>query len=126
MIKRNNPGNIRATSTKWLGENTPKDEVFCHFRDVLYGCRAMLKLLRRYIEVKECKTIRKVVSRWAPPCENNTRTYIDYVARSMDTHPDDDLVVNKDTLIRLASAMTRMEQGMTIPRYTWEKAYDMI
>lgn len=86
----------------------------------------MLKLLRRYIEVKECKTIRKVVSRWAPPCENNTRTYIDYVARSMDTHPDDDLVVNKDTLIRLASAMTRMEQGMTIPRYTWEKAYDMI
>ena len=126
MIKRNNPGNIRATSTKWLGENTPKGEAFCHFRDLLYGCRAMLKLLKRYIEVKECKTIRKVVSRWAPPSENNTRSYIDYVARSMDTHPDDDLVVDKDTLIRLASAMTWMEHGQAIPRNTWEKAFNMI
>lgn len=126
MIKRNNPGNIRATSKKWLGENTPKGEAFCHFRDLLYGCRAMLKILKRYIEVKECCTIRKLVARWAPPTENNTRVYIDYVARSMDIHPDDDLGLSKDMLIRLASAMTWVEHNQTIPHYTWDKAYDMI
>lgn len=126
MIKRNNPGNIRATSKKWLGENTPKGEAFCHFRDLIYGCRAMLKLLKWYIEVKESYTIRKLVARWAPPCENNTRVYIDYVARSMDTHPDDDLVLSKEMLIRLASAMTWVEHNQTIPHNTWDKAYDMI
>ena len=86
----------------------------------------MLKLLRRYINVKKRKTIRKVIALWAPPEENNTSAYIDYVARSMDVHPDDTLCADRDTLIALATAMTRVEHGKSVPRSVWLTAYQML
>lgn len=125
-IKRNNPGNIRTAYTRWFGEITEKGEAFCHFRDLSYGCRAMLKLLKRYINEKRWNTIRKVINRWAPPTENNTAVYIEYVSRKMDTHPDDTLQADKETLIGLASAMTFVEHDIEIPRHVWEKAYKLL
>ena len=86
----------------------------------------MLKLLRRYITVKKHNTIRMVIALWAPPSENNTSAYIDYVARSMEVHPDDTLCADRDTLIALASAMTRVEHGKSVPRSVWLDAYRLL
>ena len=125
-IRRNNPGNIRHSAVHWQGEVTPPGDTFCSFSTLEMGCRAMLKLLRRYINVKKRKTIRKVIALWAPPEENNTSAYIDYVARSMDVHPDDTLCADRDTLIALATAMTRVEHGKSVPRSVWLTAYQML
>ena len=125
-IRRNNPGNIRHSAVRWQGEVTPPGDTFCSFSTLEMGCRAMLKLLRRYINVKKRKTIRKVIALWAPPEENNTSAYIDYVARSMDVHPDDTLCADRDTLIALATAMTRVEHGKSVPRSVWLTAYQML
>lgn len=125
-IKRNNPGNIRHTALRWQGEITAPGEAFCHFISLEMGCRAMLKLLRRYISVKGLNSVRKIIAVWAPPAENNTPAYTDYVARSMDVHPDDTLCADRDTLIALASAMTRVEQGKSVPRSVWLDAYRLL
>lgn len=125
-IKRNNPGNIRHTALRWQGETTAPGEAFCHFASLEMGCRAMLKLLRRYISVKGLNCVRKIIAVWAPPTENNTPAYTDYVARSMDVHPDDTLCADRDTLIALASAMTRVEQGKSVPRSVWLDAYRLL
>lgn len=125
-IKRNNPGNIRHSAVHWQGEVTPPGDTFCHFSSLELGCRAMLKLLRRYINVKRLNTIRKVIASWAPPEENNTSAYIDYVARSMNVHPDDTLCADRDTLIALATAMTHVEHSKSVPRSVWLTAYQML
>lgn len=125
-IKRNNPGNIRHTALRWQGEITAPGEAFCNFSSLEMGCRAMLKLLRRYINVKRLNTIRNIIAVWAPPAENNTPAYTDYVARSMDVHPDDTLCADRDTLIALASAMTRVEHGKSVPRSVWLDAYRLL
>lgn len=127
-IKRNNPGNIRHRAVRWQGEVTPPGDTFCSFSTLEMGCRAMLKLLRRYITVKKHNTIRMVIALWAPPSDsgNNTSAYIDYVARSMDVHPDDTLYADRDTLIALASAMTRVEHGKSVPRSVWLDAYRLL
>lgn len=125
-IKCNNPGNIRHTALRWQGEITAPGEAFCNFSSLEMGCRAMLKLLRRYISVKGLNCVRKIIAVWAPPAENNTPAYTDYVARSMDVHPDDTLCADRDTLIALASAMTRVEQGKSVPRSVWLDAYRLL
>lgn len=66
-IRNMNPGNIRLGES-WLGLRMKQtDPDFCQFTSMIYGCRALLKLLRTYVEKRGCTTIRKVVERWAPP-----------------------------------------------------------
>ena len=86
----------------------------------------MLKLLKRYIAVKKLNTVRKIIAVWAPPAENNTAAYIDYVARTLDVDPDDTLCANRDTLIALADAMTHVEHGKSVPHALWANAYKML
>lgn len=125
-IKRNNPGNIRHSAVYWQGEVTPPGDTFCSFSTLEFGSRAMLKLLKRYIAVKQLNTVRKIIAVWAPPVENNTAAYTDYVARTLDVHPDDTLCANRDTLIALADAMTRVEHGKSVPHAVWGNAYKML
>lgn len=125
-IRRNNPGNIRHSAVQWQGEITAPGEAFCRFASLEMGCRAMLKLLRRYISVKRLNSVRKIIAVWAPPSENNTSAYTDFVARSIEVHPDDTLSADRDTLIALASAMTRVEHGKSVPRSVWLNAYRLL
>ena len=126
MIKRNNPGNIRPRREKWQGEITPPGSPFCHFATIELGCRAMLKQLHRYITTHRCDTIRKIISRWAPPSENNTEAYINTVAKSLRINPNEPLTTTRDTLISLAAAMTIVEHGKSVPQETWQAAYKLL
>lgn len=125
-IKRNNPGNIRHSAVKWQGEVTPPGEAFCQFISLEMGCRAMLKLLKRYIDVKRLDSIRKVITRWAPPTENRTDEYIQFVSSQLGTHPGDTLRSDEETLIALASEMTIVEHGQSVPAHVWRDAYHLL
>lgn len=83
MILNNNPGNIRRTQgTPWQGEIVPSPwrAGFVVFDTLEHGYRAVLLLLNNYI-AKGFNTIEKIITRWAPPSENNTAAYIDFVSR---------------------------------------------
>lgn len=77
--RNNNPLNIRYDSkNRWRGKvlaRNRKDELFEEFDDVYYGFRAACLLLLKYYYVYELNTPMKIVSRWAPPNENDSKLY---------------------------------------------------
>lgn len=88
-IRNNNPGNIdRSPNNKWQGR-MPRDRMsvaqreekrFEVFSTAAWGIRAMAVLLITYFDRHGCNTVEKIIDRWAPPVENNTRAYINAVA----------------------------------------------
>ena len=78
-IRNNNPLNIRRTAKdQWKGLRAHQtDSAFCQFERLEYGWRAAFYLLTRtYYHKYRLFTIRGIISRWAPPNENLTATYI--------------------------------------------------
>lgn len=124
-IRNMNPGNIRLGES-WLGLRTKQtDPDFCQFTSMVYGCRALLKLLRTYVEKRGCTTIRKVIERWAPPSENDTSSYVLSVAAACRRDPDEVLNFEADPLLYLdiAKAIARHECGVDAEAITddaWE------
>lgn len=112
--KNNNFGNIRRSKDKWKGlcsEQT--DPEFFQFISPAYGYRALLKLLINYNKLYECKTIRDYISRWAPPVENDTESYIMAVCKMMgvgSTHELD--VKDKSEMCKMAAAISKVENGI--------------
>ena len=123
----NNPLNIRKSNERWLGEVRPStDAAFKQFESMGYGFRAALKLLRNYIG-KGFNTIEKIVTRWAPPSENHTTSYINNVANRSGIPATQ--VINRDereSLIAIAYAMAISENGKAPEREDIEAGWDML
>lgn len=94
-IRNNNPGNIRFDGTKWRGL-IGDDGAFCIFDTPENGVRAIARILLKYqartgspgMGGNGLDTIREIISRWAPPTENNTESYILSVAKSLGVTPE--------------------------------------
>lgn len=128
-VRNNNPLNIRHNPrNKWLGLSLNQtDPAFCQFDSMTYGVRAAMKLLRNYaIEMKRC-TIKDYITRWAPPSENNTRNYIDFVCKEMN-FPSNINLFFRDYVrfIAMVRAMGKMESNYIIPDEILIDAYDMV
>jgi hypothetical protein len=115
-IRNNNPGNIdyRASSDPWLGlDSPPSDGRFCRFTDPVYGLRAILKVLMTYQRRYGLKTVRQLISRWAPPGENDTESYVQDVASYAGVGPDDEVdVTSRVMALALLSRITHHENGV--------------
>ena len=112
-LRNNNPGNIRISKTKYLGEVQPsQDSAFKQFQSIDYGYRAMFVLLEHYCKARGLKTIRQIINRYAPASENNTDAYIQQVVcicfRSADEEID---ITNKVEMVLIVSARSRVENG---------------
>lgn len=112
-LRNRNPGNIRQSRTKYLGEVQPsQDREFKQFQSIEYGYRAMFVLLEHYYRKRGLKTIRQIISRYAPPVENSTEHYISQVANICFRSADEEIdITNKDEMILIVSAMSRVENG---------------
>ncbi len=109
-IRNNNPGNLRP-GDKWQGRTEAGQAGgFVQFQNMAWGIRAMLIDLSNKIR-KGRNTVRRIISAWAPPTENNTDAYIRFVARSMGVDADAALTASKGTLFALASAIAIKENG---------------
>ncbi len=73
-----NPLNIRRVArSPWMGQRAKQtDKDFVQFQTVAWGLRAAFCILRTYARKYHAVCIRDIVSRWAPPTENNTERYI--------------------------------------------------
>ena len=114
-LRNNNPGNIRINGDLFQGEVRPsKDKSFKQFETMAYGYRAMFVILRNYIRNYKLDTIRKMISRWAPPKDNNhTEAYIKAVSDYAGIPADDPINVNdREQMIRIVAGMSRVENGV--------------
>lgn len=78
-FRNNNPGNIKH-GEDWRGlAERQIDDVFCTFRAVEWGIRAIHRILLTYKNAYDIVTIEQIIKRWAPAHENHTENYIDSV-----------------------------------------------
>lgn len=104
-IRNNNPGNLRP-----VGASTG----FQQFETMQQGLAALDKDLQ-IKGGRGVNTIRKVISAWAPPSENNTEAYIKTVAQRLGVPPDAALDM-ENPLVRqaLSTAISLHENGSKV------------
>lgn len=86
-IRNHNPGNIKRSEDKWQGlANEQTDPHFFVFKSAQWGIRALARVLITYYDKYGLNTIESIIQRWAPPSENETSKYIDFVCRQMGEH----------------------------------------
>lgn len=123
--KRNNPLNIRGSKGKpqeWHGQ-VGVENGFCVFEDEDWGFRAAFKCIKTYHR-KGFNTIRKIINRWAPPSENPTENYIEFVCKWMESLGYDSYGVelecspldlaNDMVVVDLITGMSRFESGIKV------------
>lgn len=114
-IRNNNPGNIRH-GQNWLGLNPEGgkiDPAFCVFESPVFGIRALGKVLTNYKKIHNLNTVRQIVSRYAPPNENQTAAYIQSVAKQLEVYPDTKIdIEERGVLTVFIKAVIRMENGI--------------
>ena len=116
-IRNNNPLNIRRTAKdQWQGLRAQQtDASFCQFESLEYGWRAAFYLLTRtYYHKYRLYTIRGIISKWAPPCENKTEAYIANVSALTGILPDEPLGIPLEQPSRwmmVGAAMAIQENG---------------
>lgn len=85
-IRNNNPFNLKLSKQKWIGkvpneQNT--DGTFEQFSAMCYGLRAGIMTLRNYQRKYGIYELKYFIMRFAPPKENQTAKYIDFVLKHM-------------------------------------------
>ena len=111
-LRLNNPGLLRHGDA-WLGRASEQpDPDFVAFATPEYGLRALVKTLTTYQRRHGLRTLRELVTRWAPPSENDTTAYLRAVARALDRDADAPVDVRSPRDARaLIEAIVRHENG---------------
>lgn len=124
--RNNNPLNIRRTADKWIGMSREQtDREFIVFENLTWGIRAALKLIRRYVQHYSCNSVRKIIYRWAPPCENDTESYVAYVVAKVGIMNSENIkVTDRDTICSIVKAMAQIESQMNIPIRIIQSVWD--
>lgn len=125
-LRNHNPLNIRV-GNNWMGEISPgRERQFEVFANDAYGLRAGFIIIRKYINSYRCNTLRKIITRWAPPGENNTDNYINIVAKRSQLNPDERLVFTDQwRMCRLVKAMVFVESAYEPSDAVLNTAYEM-
>ncbi len=111
-LRNNNPGNIRpiGKTSLWLGQ-IGKRGGFAMFKDVSYGIRAMAKNAMTQINKYGKNTVKKYITAYAPPAENDTAKYINEVAKALNIKPNDPIPLNYETIKKLIRIQMQTEIG---------------
>ena len=120
-----NPGNIRRSNVRYQGEVQPsRDPEFKQFRSLAWGYRAIFVLLDTYRQRHGLRTVAEMISRWAPPAENHTQAYIRSVVQRTGIAADRPIdTSDRTTMIPLAAAISRVENGVDADLHEVEKGW---
>ena len=110
--RNNNPGNIvdspfARSQPGYIGS----DGRFASFETPQHGESAMHNLLQNY-QKQGLNTPTSIISKWAPPSENNTSAYASQVAQRLGVGPNDTIDVSDPTTRKLLGrAIATIEAG---------------
>ena len=120
--RNNNPLNIRHSADQWQGARKEQtDKSFVQFESMAYGYRAAWKTLESYWKhfhrTGQYYNVTNIITRWAPPSENDTEAYIRTVLRltslgGKENLPQPSRGGDTERLVRLIQAMTTVECGI--------------
>lgn len=131
----NNPGNIKInydlsgkeiTNDLFKNEIRPSSDIpFRQFKSMVYGYRAMFKILFTYNK-NGYDTISKAINRWAPPGENPTLSYVISVSESAGINENTKINRHsKEQMTAIVRAMSAFENGAQADVQDVDKGWDM-
>ena len=111
-IRNNNPLNIRK-GNDWQGESSfSKDAAFETFNHHKFGFRAGAKVMRNYQRLHGLDNLAEMINRFAPPVENDTKNYAQFVAKQVGVGVNESINLQDDELLAdVLHAMSIMEVG---------------
>ena len=104
-VRNNNPGNIDYNkANQWQGQlgleiGVPKPR-FARFDTPENGLRALGKLLQTYQIKHGLKTVKQIISRWAPSTENDTEAYVRSVEKRTGIAPGAEVNMKDPKVLR--------------------------
>lgn len=112
-IRNNNPLNIRKSADKWQGLSAEQpDSAFFTFKSAVYGIRAGARILINYKDEHGIDTIADAITRWAPPSENDTKSYIKTVSHLSEINATEEVDFHSfEPLFAIIKAMIVVENG---------------
>lgn len=121
-VRTNNPLNLSfANQPNAIGT----DGRFAVFQSPEEGVAASVRQLQLYGQ-RGLNTIEQIVSRWAPPSENNTPAYIQAVAQRVGVSPNQEIDLSDPNIMRrLVNAMSVQEVGRVIPEDVLRRGVDL-
>jgi|TARA_E500000178_G_scaffold321552_1_gene345521 hypothetical protein len=111
-IRNNNPGNIKKNDVEWEGLSAIQtDKTFFQFNDPIYGIRALTKILRTYKNSYNIKNIWGIINRYAPPSENDTESYKNFVKEKTGLNMLEEIEFTVEGYLPVVKAIILMENG---------------
>ncbi len=122
--------NIRKSGNRWAGMAKKQlDPSFVQFTSDKMGFRAAFIILKRYYNVYHLLTIEQIINRWAPPQENVTRNYVNYV-KTMCLLGDNQILplfeANPKKWTQIVYYMATCECGAKPQMKDIEEAFDLV
>jgi len=121
--RNKNPGNLRTIpgTQEWNGciaEDTAKGGPFAIFGSRVMGWRALCVCLLTYRNKYGLRSVRAILTRYAPDMENDTASYVDHVAKRLGVSPLDPIDVTDPYVMReLLLAIAAHEGGQACPAW---------
>lgn len=117
-IRNNNPGNIDFLSQPYAVKEPRTFQVprprFAKFDTMDHGLQALAKQIQLYFS-RGINTTAKIIHTWAPPTENHTGDYADFVAGKMGVPVNAVISCDVPTVSKLAMAISTYECGNNLP-----------
>ncbi|GBQ07856.1 structural protein P5 [Saccharibacter floricola] len=111
-IRNNNPGNLNYVGQAGAHNEQGDHGRFAVFSTAEAGLMALRGQLLRYHQRDGLDSISAIISKWAPPAENNTHEYIEGVAHALGVSPDTPLGnFSPHLMAGLMQAIIMMENG---------------
>ncbi|HWY24438.1 MAG TPA: hypothetical protein VNX47_05930 [Nevskia sp.] len=112
-LRNNNPGNLRYNpNIQWQGQIGQDAAGFALFDSPFHGLRALSLNLVNQQNQDGLGTVSQIITKFAPPSENDTASYIANVSASMGVGPNDMLNLNDPQVLQsLTSAVVTQENG---------------
>jgi hypothetical protein len=112
---------------RYRGEKHPsQDPDFKQFESMAMGYRAMFILLDTYRVRYGLRSIREMISRYAPHTENHTALYIETVCDLTGMLPDEQIDTrSRRVMVPIVSAMSRVENGCIARRMEVEEGFTL-
>jgi hypothetical protein len=114
-VKNNNPGNMKAAGGGFQQFDTPKAGLDAMQHDLTMKVTGNSPVMRAHYGDNYKPTLRNVISTWAPPSENSTENYINFVAKNSGIDPDQPL--SAADVPKIMEPMIHMEGGEKASSY---------
>ena len=116
-IRNNNPGNLRpvGASDGFQGFATPEEGLNAMRDDLRVKVTGRSKAMAGKFGEGYQPTLANVINTWAPPTENDTKNYVDFVAKNSGLSPDS--ILTEQDVEKIMPAMIKMEGGQEAADY---------